>query len=102
MKLKKANEVLTEAKKESFRDTIQKKYGITEFDTGNVGFSPSKKKWYGWSHRAITGFGVGDKKFEANFKGKTDTTPFSQHGTQDCKTLDDAKEAARRFAKYVS
>lgn len=21
-----------------------------------VGFSPGKKKWYGWSHRAINGF----------------------------------------------
>ena len=82
------------------RDQLQKKYGITEFDTGNVGFSPSKKTWYGWSHRAVTGFKVGDKVFEANFGD--DKTPFNQHGAKTCKTLDDAKEAARRFAKYVS
>lgn len=24
-----------------------------------IGFSPTKQKWYGWSHRAIYGFGVG-------------------------------------------
>lgn len=33
-------------------------YGITEF-TYNVGFSEADQKWYGWSHRAIYGFGIG-------------------------------------------
>jgi len=26
-----------------------------------VGYSPSKQKWYGWSHRAISGFGSKQK-----------------------------------------
>lgn len=27
----------------------------------NIGFSAAEQKWYGWSHRAIYGFGVGSK-----------------------------------------
>ena len=26
-----------------------------------VGYSPAKKKWYGWSHRAVAGFKSKDK-----------------------------------------
>lgn len=33
--------------------------GITAELTHGVGFSPTEKKWYGWSHRAIYGFGIG-------------------------------------------
>ena len=29
--------------------------------TVNLGFNPVENKWYGWSHRAIYGFGVGSK-----------------------------------------
>lgn len=29
--------------------------------TTNIGFNPEEQKWYGWSHRAIYGFGVGSK-----------------------------------------
>lgn len=28
-------------------------------NTANIGFNPLEQKWYGWSHRAIYGFGVG-------------------------------------------
>lgn len=27
--------------------------------TANIGFNPDEQKWYGWSHRAIFGFGIG-------------------------------------------
>lgn len=27
----------------------------------NIGFSEKEQKWYGWSHRAIYGFGIGSK-----------------------------------------
>jgi len=27
----------------------------------NIGFSEKEQKWYGWSHRAIFGFGIGSK-----------------------------------------
>lgn len=32
---------------------------ITQELTHGVGFSPKDGKWYGWSHRAIYGFGIG-------------------------------------------
>ena len=42
---------------------LWKRYGIERFynasgegSVANVGWSPTKKKWYGWSHRAIYGF----------------------------------------------
>lgn len=42
---------------------LWKKYGVTEMflrtSTSNVvsiGYSPRRKKWYGWSHRAIYGY----------------------------------------------
>ena len=35
----------------------------------NTGFSPAEQKWYGWSHRAIFGFGIGHtvKKGDCNY-----------------------------------
>jgi len=44
-------------------------YGITENVSSiwaagkpiNIGFNPEQQKWYGWSHRAIFGFGVGSE-----------------------------------------
>jgi len=46
---------------------------ITEQLTHGVGFSPKDNKWYGWSHRAIYGFGIGStcKKGECHYKGST-------------------------------
>lgn len=29
--------------------------------SANIGFNPEEKKWYGWSHRAICGFGIGSE-----------------------------------------
>ena len=75
MKLQRLNEALLEGKKKKkesdFRQTLRKKFGITEFAAGNVGFSPKDQKWYGWSHRAVTGFKVGDKLFDETFKDAT-------------------------------
>jgi len=48
----------------------------------NFGKSEKDGKWYGWSHRAIYGFGIGDKvkrgdcvanHLPVNFTAKTDT-----------------------------
>lgn len=46
---------------------IQDGYG--EPKTACIGFNPTSKKWYGWSHRAIYGFGIGSecKKGNAGF-----------------------------------
>lgn len=72
----------------------------------NIGFNPIEHKWYGWSHRAIYGFGVGSKCEKGHchyqpdtkeafkedclrFWGDTDmddtykVDPVSEEGTQD-------------------
>ncbi len=66
----------------------------------SIGFNPKQNRWYGWSHRAICGFAVGDKLFASNFGD--DKTAFRQHGTKTIKTIGQAKMAAKRFANYVS
>lgn len=38
-------------------EQIQDGYG--EPTTACIGFNPKEQKWYGWSHRAIFGFGIG-------------------------------------------
>ena len=81
------------------RKARKKTLGLS-FDSGNVaqlGFNPTEQKWYGWSHRAIHGFGIGyvvqknstviiSKKFPVGYKAKT---------------LADCKELAKRFAQSV-
>ena len=43
----------------------------------NLAFSPSQQKWYGWSHRAIYGFGIGSecKKGDCHYR-PTDKEDF--------------------------
>ena len=89
-----------------FADILYRKYGIESFfgkrgksGVASIGFSLKNQKWYGWSHRAIAGFAIGDKLFESPFGD--DQTPFTQHGKKTITTLEEAREAARRFAEYV-
>lgn len=35
-------------------------------NTANIGFNPVEQKWYGWSHRAIFGFGIGSECKKGN------------------------------------
>ena len=73
--------------------------------TGNIcviGYDARKKRWCGWSHRAICSFGIGDKIFEERYKGATDKMPFKKHGSVTIKTMAQAKKAAFNFAEYVS
>jgi hypothetical protein len=87
---------------------IFKKMGLTKVQPRiggpgkvcSIGFNEKEQKWYGWSHRAIVGFKIGDKIFEEGFGN--DKTKFIEHGSKTIKTLDDAKQAASNFAKYVS
>lgn len=69
------------------------KHGIQEEEAG-LGFSEKEQKWYGWSHRAIHGFGIGDEAVECypdkTIKGKK------------CKDLADCKAAAKKFSESVS
>ena len=66
----------------------------------SIGFCEERKKWAGWSHRAICYFGIGDKVFEECYGD--DSTPFTQHGEITIETLGQAKLAAKNFAGAVS
>ena len=77
----------------------------------SVGFSAQDQKWYGWSHRAIYGFSVGDVAKEGDCvcsSGWTDDY-LAEHPDEDlslpvgfeAKTLDDAKRMAIAFAESV-
>lgn len=92
---------------ESMIDNIKKKYYIDKPEKADpshsnfsIGFSQKNNKWYGWSHRAIFGFGIGDKIYDDKYGDEK--TPYNQHGEQTIKTLDDAKKSAINFAKSVS
>lgn len=73
----------------------------------SIGYCKRQRKWYGWSHRAMAGFGKGDKLFEENYREHAgeevrDKIPFNKHGTIVIRTLKQAKQAAINFARSVS
>ncbi len=61
-----------------------------------IAFEPKSQNWYGWSHRAIHGFGIGDKPAT-----DTDEGYDTDHG-KPAKTLEEAKGYAIDFADSVS
>jgi len=61
----------------------------------SIGYSEKDKKWYGWSHRAIQGFGIGDKSETFSPWGGTSSD-------KKIETDDEAKQAAIDFADSVS
>lgn len=71
----------------------------------SIGFCEKEQKWYGWSHRAGIGFGLGDKLFEKGFdwnKTDKDKISFNRHGKITIKNMEQAKQAAKNFARSVS
>jgi hypothetical protein len=77
----------------------------------SIGFCEREQKWYGWSHRAMYGFGIGDVVEEgdlATTSGYTDAY-LAEHPEADisvpagfeCKTLDDCRRVAEAFAEAV-
>lgn len=61
----------------------------------SVGYSPTRQKWYGWSHRAIFGFGVGYEVKEG------DITEGRYPPGYVVRTFDDARKMAEAFAEGV-
>jgi hypothetical protein len=68
----------------------------TDSSVCSVGFSQKDQKWYGWSHRALFGFGVGDTVKDGDCASESLPVGF------EAKTLDDAKRIAVAFADSVS
>ena len=89
--------------KEKTAKMFVNKYGITHFEkvkkdhsVVSIGYSPKEEKWYGWSHRATYGFGIGDKVKEGDA-----TAHYVPIGFE-AKTLEDAKRMAIGFAESVA
>ena len=91
----------------SYRD-----FSDSDSNVACIGFSSSEQKWYGWSHRAIYGFGIGYIAKEGDScttSGWTDEY-LEEHPEADLrvpvgfevKTLADAKRCAIAFAESVS
>lgn len=62
----------------------------------SIGYSKKDGKWYGWSHRALYGFKIGDTVK----KGDCAYTP--SRGEWAAQTVDDARQMAMDFAASVS
>lgn len=77
----------------------------------SIGFSSKDGKWYGWSHRAICGFQIGDVVQEGDCCAMSGWTEdyLIAHPEDDislpvgftAKTIDDAKQMAMAFAESV-
>lgn len=76
----------------------------------SIGFCEKEQKWYGWSHRAIYGFGIGDVVKEGDCCASSGYTEEWLAENEDpdvlpvgftAKTLGDAKLMAQAFAASV-
>ena len=77
----------------------------------SIGFCQADQKWYGWSHRAIYGFGIGDEVAEGDCAASSGWTDeyLAEYPDADlslpvgftAKTLEDAKRMAIAFADSV-
>lgn len=88
--LMEAVNTVTEGK--SFQE-YKDKHGIEDVSVG-LGYSDKEKKWYGWSHRAVHGFGIGDYF--------TECRPDKTTKERKIRTMEDARNAAEKFADSVS
>ena len=102
---------------EDFQMYIEK-YNLSEIQTYNdqkvcsIGFNKKEQKWYGWSHRAIFGFGIGDVVKEGSCCAESGYVEdyIKEHPEKDlslpvgfeAKTLEDAKRMAIAFADSVA
>ena len=100
---------------ETNQEGLRKKYGIEQFEyptptsqIKHIGFNPKTQTWYGWSHRAIFGFKVGDRVKAGDIIAKgtaADLRPDAPAAFPlgfEARTLDDAKRMAAKFAIEVS
>lgn len=77
-----------------------------------IGFSEKEQKWYGWSHRAMCGFKIGDvvKKGDCTAESGWTDEYLKEHPEEDlslpvgfvAQNLDDCKKMAIAFAESVS
>jgi hypothetical protein len=82
--------------KDSHKERLAKKFKIDKFESGSIGYSSESKKWYGWSHRAICGFKIGDK-ININDHILIGTDGIKKGDV--CKTEEDCKKWAKAVSK---
>jgi len=58
-----------------------------------IGYSYKDGKWYGWTHRGIHGFGIGDEACTC--------LPWGSFKGEVCETEEDCKKAAAEFAESM-
>ena len=75
---------------------IQPRKANPDHSVCSIGFCPLEQKWYGWSHRAIWGYGVGDVIEEGSCASEHLPVGFK------AETLADAKKMAVAMAASVS
>lgn len=102
---------------EDFKMYIEK-FGLSQIQTFknnktcSIGFNEEKQRWYGWSHRGICSFGIGDIVEEGSCcasSGYVDEY-VKEHSDEDlslpvgfkAETLEDAKRMAIAFADAVA
>ena len=91
-------------KMEKYESNLKKYFDTHGIETSKdihknpIGFSEKEQAWYGWSHRAIHGFKIGDV-CKDNELGVGDGYTFKPGDK--LKTLDDCKQRAIDFAKSV-
>lgn len=99
------------------------KHGITKVESYSqfsninsqvacIGFSEKERKWYGWSHRAFYGFGIGHIVKQGNCEASSGWTDeyLKEHPEEDMsmpigfevKNMEDARRCAIAFAESVS
>ena len=82
-------------------DYICKEKGIKsetisdDYNVCSIGYSEKDGKYYGWSHRAMCGFQIGDKVTEGDVAARYLEIGF------EAKTKEDLRELASAFAKGV-
>lgn len=67
----------------------------------SIGFCEREQKWYGWSHRALSGFGIGDPYFHG-WANPNDIESLEFKRGEPIATLDEARQSAANFAECVS
>jgi len=95
-----------------FKKGILPELASPKHSTCSIGKSHKDGKWYGWSHRAISGFKIGDKVKEGDCTASSGLTDeyLKEHPEEDlslpigfeAKTEEDAKRMAIAFADSVS
>ena len=83
--------------KKSEHEKFLKKHGIKPEGYG-IGFSEEENAWYGWTHRGIYGFKIGDVVKKGDVVVGTDHIRVGFKA----KTLDDCKKLAKAYSKALS